>query len=196
MVIIPIRLLWKVQMKPKQKFGLGFFLCLSVFMMMVAIVRISALRTKAPLAPGMTIDAIDPTWKLFWQQTEASIAVLMVSFTAFRSFFVTDTSRYPRERVPPAAGPAGSPVGAAKQNQWYSSPRRVWGNRKRDNSDDTDTTLQGSDKNGFPSIPRATMTGIRTFIRGGGPRSGKGDLDTDTDTEKGVMVTQSTTITV
>ena len=155
MVAIPIRLLWKVQIKSKQKLGLGFFLCLSVFMIVIALVRISALVTDIPIMPGVTIRSIDPTWKFFWQQIEACVAVFMVSFTAFRSFFVMETSRYPR----------ASPVKPG------SSTRRrllLWNKNKRMSEEDDDE--KNSNRDGLPSIPSATITGLRTFIRGGGGR--------------------------
>ncbi|KAI9794619.1 MAG: hypothetical protein M1816_004506 [Peltula sp. TS41687] len=146
MVAIPIRLLWKVRMKRKQKFGLGAFLCLSVLMVITAIVRVSALRTRVVIL-GLSMDAIDMTWKHFWQQAEASIAVATISFTAFRSFFVADASRY--RRAPPA-------------KPSYSFRQRIW-NRKRSTTSQTES---GAGR--LPSIPSATITGLRTFISGGG----------------------------
>lgn len=147
MVAIPIRLLWRVQIKSKQKLGLGFFLCLSVFMIVIALVRISALVTEIPIMPGVTIRSIDPTWKFFWQQIEACVAVFMVSFTAFRSFFVTETSRYPR------ASPA---------KPGSSTRRRIWNGNKRSSEGDDE-----KEKGRLPPIPSATITGLRTYIRGG-----------------------------
>lgn len=85
-------------MKFKQKLGLGVFLCLSVFMIITAIVRISGLAiTIQP--PNGKVKAFDVIWKAFWQQVEACVAVLMVSFTAFRSIFVAESSKKNRDRA-------------------------------------------------------------------------------------------------
>lgn len=83
-LIIPVSLLWRVQIKPRQKLGLGVFLCLSVCMIIVAIIRIGGLHYHG---------AFDNTWIFLWQQVESCVAVAMVSLTAFRSVFVANASR-------------------------------------------------------------------------------------------------------
>ena len=86
---------------------------------------------------------IDYTWIFFWQHIEVCIAVSMFSFTAFRSLFVTTS----QEAV------------ARKAKPWYSStPRKLRGIKG--------ARLQNEGPEKLPSIPSATMTGIRTFIRG------------------------------
>ncbi|KAI9792801.1 MAG: hypothetical protein M1816_001533 [Peltula sp. TS41687] len=142
-IAILLHLLWKVKMKLKQKLGLGLFLCLSIFMVITAIVRISALRHTTH-ALGAAIDAIDVTWKLFWQQVEACIAVLMVSFTAFRSIFMAESSKNRDKEAKP----------------WYSTRQRILRLRRKAASDE-------QSENSLPAIPGATLTGMRTFIRGG-----------------------------
>ncbi|KAI9831875.1 MAG: hypothetical protein M1826_002907 [Phylliscum demangeonii] len=157
-IALPIHLLWKVRMKTNQKLGLGVFLCLSVFMMITAVVRISALHMTVVVL-GRPITAIDVTWKLFWQQMEASLAVLMVSLTALRSIFVSDGYHgggHARQRPTP---PKMSPVGSSRQQRYWPSRKKY---ASSDGSDSTD-----GDAGPLPSIPSATITGLRTFIRGG-----------------------------
>ena len=84
-----------------------------------------------------------PIWALFWLQSEASVAVCMVSMTAFQSVFVSGNRKArARERRP-----------------WYSSTvarlrlHRDAGAKNR---------LQC-----LPTIPSATLTGMQTFIHGG-----------------------------
>lgn len=79
LVSIPIRLLWNLQMPLKKKVMLGSILSLSVFMVIIAIIR----TTMAPLPNGV----LDTSWIVFWQGMEAVVAVLMVSLTAFRGLF-------------------------------------------------------------------------------------------------------------
>ena len=84
-ITIPISLLWNVRIKTRQKLGIGAFLCLSVVMIIVAIIKASGIRTSA--------DSFNLVWELFWQQVEACAAILMVSFTAFRSFFLSNKQK-------------------------------------------------------------------------------------------------------
>ena len=127
---IPVALLWKVQIKPRQKHGLGFFLCLSVSMIIVAAIHYH--------------DTFDNTWIFLWQQVEACVAVMMISLTAFRSVFVANTSKV-RDRK--------------KVSPWLSyTPKALKRDRKLGSEGDQDLVNL--------TIPSATLTGMRTVIRG------------------------------
>lgn len=133
---IPILLLWNVKIRLPQKLGLAMVLCLSVVMIIFAIIRVCA----SEISGGV----IDFVWGEFWQFAEACIAVLMVSCTAFRSLFVTSSPKpSPVLRPEPKSS---SLVNASTKGRWGLT--RVYGK--------------------LPSIPSATMTGIRTVIRRGG----------------------------
>ena len=76
----------------------------------------------------------------------------MVSFSAFRSFFVARESRRREDRN--------------RHLHWYMSRKnqaaavaRRWMKLRSDESEEM---------NGLPEIPRATITGMDTFIRGEG----------------------------
>lgn len=110
-------------------------------MIITAIVKISGL-----FASSSTYRIADMTWEIFWQFTEACIAVIMVSLTAFRSLFVAHGS------------------GARRSPQKLSLRKRVLNSRivrekKRAAGSDSEET------EGLPEIPCATLTGMRTFIR-------------------------------
>lgn len=108
-------------------------------MVIVAITKIAGTK---PRGSG----SVDIVWTAFWQQQECSIAVLMVSVSAFRSLFVPSPAR------PPAQG-----------HQRYSpSEKRRRLLRRRPDADLYDT--HGT--NGFPQIPNATLTGMATLIGG------------------------------
>ena len=68
-----------VKIDLRRKFALATILCLSVFMIIIAIVRVAA----SVLPGGVT----DTAWLFFWQTMEAAVAVITVSLTAFRSLF-------------------------------------------------------------------------------------------------------------
>ena len=163
--MIPIILLWNVKVKRSQKMLLSIFLCLSVCMIVIAIVRISGLRlsNKSP----------DVQWETFFQQVEASVSVITISLTAFRSLLGLKALKA-REK---------------KHRAWYSYQRiALFRNRHKT----SESELNGER---LPSIPGATLSGIRTFIRG--DRDSKNDeadvmgpRDGTMDTEHHITVTQ------
>lgn len=127
---LPIYILWRVRIKPLQKVGLGVFLTLHVWMIIIACVRVAKLYSHG---------FIDVTWLFFWQQMEASVAVVMISLTAFRSIFASHGLRERNARP------------------WYASAVRKLRGRR----------MLGSDEQlRLPSVPSATLTGLRTFIQG------------------------------
>lgn len=128
-----------MKIKLQQKLALGFCLCLSIMMMISTIVKLSGIH-----APTNNLDI---TWGIFWQIVEACIAVIMVSLTAFRSLFVAH-----------GAGARSPPQKPSLRKRLLNS--RIAVGRKRAAGDDSE------DAEGLPDIPRATMTGIRTFIQG------------------------------
>ena len=132
--MIPILLLWNVKIKRSQKILLGIFLCLSTTMMVIAIARISTLRIRPR--------NIDVHWALFWQEIEATIAVIMVSITAVRSLLGLKALKSREQKA-----------------RWYSDRRNflIRKANKRSESELNDHQL--------PSVPGATLTGMRTSIR-------------------------------
>lgn len=137
-IAIPIRLLWKVKIRILQKIILGFSLCLSSVMCLVALVRVAGLLNGS---------FIDQTWEVFWLQMQACIAVLLVSLTAFRSFFVSSERQKPPKRAPPILGQASR----RKPSNWGKQ-----------------TEVR------FPTQPSAALTGLQPFIRGGPRRESAG----------------------
>lgn len=80
-VTVPILILNKSQMKLSEKLGVGVFLCLSVVMAVIAIIRISAYRI------GGRSGSLDVTWVILWLYLQASIAIVMACLPAFRFLF-------------------------------------------------------------------------------------------------------------
>ena len=78
--LIPAALLWRVQLPLRKKLAVAGVLYLSIFMIGTSIVKL----TTTDLSNG----EIDTSWNVFWLQAEASVAVIMVSLSAFRSLFV------------------------------------------------------------------------------------------------------------
>jgi len=93
-------------MKLGQKLGLGSFLCLNIFMIIMAVIRLSGFRYR---------HTFDDSWILIWLQLEACIAVTMVSLTAFRSIFVENA--YKQHRIKQASPPQGLPSGVFRRQK-------------------------------------------------------------------------------
>ena len=138
-VSIPVCLLWKVNIKPAQKLGLACFLCLSIVMAAIAIVKVCGLVSKSSLG----VQTLDIAWVCFWQLIAASIAVCLVSLTAFRQIFVSYGPKQARSPSKP----------------WYSSTIEKLKSRK--------LTAKDEGFGQLPSIPSATLSGMRTLIQGG-----------------------------
>ena len=102
--MIPIYLIWRLRAKARQKFELATFLCLSTFMIILAIVRIAGLRHH---------NLVDLSWNHFWWHLESCTAVTMLSATAFRSLFIS-------------AVPKGN-----RASPWVPSTERLLGRHKR-----------------------------------------------------------------
>ena len=71
-------------MRSYQKVAIGIFLCLSIVMIILAIVRVAGIHYGA---------TFDNSWIYLWQQVEACAAVTMISLTAFRSVFIPNTRK-------------------------------------------------------------------------------------------------------
>ena len=155
-VIIPIWVLWSVRIKLDQKFIIGIFLSLNLFMILVAIVRRTGLEYHG---------TFDTVWLFTWHHIEACVAVIMISITAFRSIYVSSlqTSRARKQQ--------------ANKKPWYSSPAAAIRRKRALDRKDDDFVA------GLPTIPSATLTGMRTFIQGG-RRTGTG-LQSTTSTPNG-----------
>ena len=99
---------------------------------------IACIRSPSVQPGDLAVD-ID-IWQVFWMEVETCAAVSMVSLTAFRSFFASEASN----------------VKGANIRPWYSSTVAKIRRRKQ----------QDHDLGTLPTIPSATLSGMRTFIRG------------------------------
>ena len=107
--------------------------------------------------------SIDVIWEIYWAYVEASVAIIMASLTAFRSFFITRGNRF-QGRRPKARSMTG--LSLLRKLLSGRSWRRPW--TKSSSSGPSDAEPVGYEIDSLPEIPRPHMTGIRTFIRGAG----------------------------
>ena len=147
---LPVSILWKVRISIRQKIGLACSLCLSCIMVIVTIVRIAGMRHG-------NSGNVNTVWLSFWQQQECSIAILMMSVSAFRPLFVPSTTRPP----------------ILRHQRSSPSERKKRFLRQRHDPDLYDT----NETNVLPQIPSATLTGVASMIEMDGQSTETADLD-------------------
>ena len=108
-------------------------------MIIIALVRVSGFIIK---------NTFDLVWVLFWHQAEAAVAIIMVSITAFRSVLGIKALKA-REKN-------------KREQYWFSNRPKLLARYLKKATQDECKFEQ------LPSIPGATLTGIRTFIHGNG----------------------------
>ncbi|KAF4618987.1 hypothetical protein G7Y89_g14861 [Cudoniella acicularis] len=75
---IPMRMLWKVRIRLRQKLALGAIFCLVMITISVAIIRFAVVsRTVQP----------EQSWLYFWNTVETTIAIIIACLASFRALF-------------------------------------------------------------------------------------------------------------
>lgn len=141
-VIIPVLILRTSHMKPTQKLGLATFLCLSIFTILICIIRMTGSAHRH--------GQLDPTWDWFLLHIEACVATIMASVSAFSPFFFGN-----RDNMNKAEGKKGKSKEPLALNQELGLQnnkildRPGWGDVGRES---------------FPAAPLATLTRIHRFL--------------------------------
>lgn len=164
-MFIPCRLIWSVKIPWTKKLALASTLCLSILTIICTIVNITGIYTS------VHVKSMDFVWATYWQFIAAEIALTMTAATAFRALFVS------RSAVEHRHAP-GVQDHSSKESLYGRSQRllrsvfstRFW-DFLRSRGPPQRLGDGNSDWNGAPvelrqHIPRATLTGMRTFIRG------------------------------
>lgn len=114
---------------------------------------------------------------MFWRVNEASVAVIVVSLTAFRSLYGIKTLQQEREKK-------------QRYEPWLFSTYRknLFRGRKQTSVDELGNLTLDEDPS-LPSIPGATFTGMRTMISGMRTKltqtlSGRGDAYSVDETQE------------
>ncbi|KAJ8131069.1 hypothetical protein O1611_g2555 [Lasiodiplodia mahajangana] len=172
-VSIPIIVLRNSLLSRSTKFGVATFLCLSIFMAIIAIIRLSGYYYKGY---GNSV------WEFFWQQVECAVAVTTASITAFRTLFVKQ-QRHDRF--------------GATDSQEPSLFRRFlmrFNALAREQPDEKPTLTSDSWISKLPQVPSPILTGIRTFIHRNGRSRNEvsvatfGTLDSEYDVDYHVAI--------
>ncbi|CAF9917151.1 MAG: hypothetical protein ALECFALPRED_011062 [Alectoria fallacina] len=158
LISIPVLLLWNVRISIRRKVALCGILCLSVCTMIISIIKVAGGKTSA--------GGVDSSWVLFWYDTEAAVAIIVVSFTAFRALFVAHQAM--KYRTP----------AESDSTSWNRRSKKAKGSRSKE----------------LPEIPSPVLSGVRTHIRGsqyGGGSFDRGGDDMELPLQgPGIIVTQ------
>lgn len=106
-------------------------------MIIIAIVRISGFRLHK---------ADNIVWETFWHQAEASVALITVSITAFRSLLGIKALKAREKKK--------------RERSWFSNGPKLLARYLK-----IETQIE-SKLEQLPAIPGATLTGMRSFIHG------------------------------
>lgn len=137
-------------MRPSEKLGVGVFLCLSVVMAVIAIIRISAYRVRSRSG------SLDVTWVFLWLYLQACIAIIMACLPAFRYLFTRRGSRaLDEEKRNGSPSPAYLPVRSQQRKLFRKGSVGWW------------SGWEEVDQNHLPKTPSAThhnSSRVRTVI--------------------------------
>lgn len=154
-ISIPVALLWRVRIPLQRKLMLGGILSLSIFTMIVSIVRIAG----ADLPNGM----VDSAWVNFWLQIEAAVAVIVISISAYRSLFVVAKSSHGHH-----GGGGKSPRYGSSTLSAVSYRKRLWsrirGGDEKGEGGGGGGGGRGDEEVQLPTLPDPGLTGVRTVI--------------------------------
>lgn len=132
-------------------------LCLTIVVIICAIIRIAGLRYK---------DTVDAVWETYWQYVAASIGLTMTSVSAFRTLFISHQ-----------VGPKRAEWTQDFKYCWllYTSVKRAlkraftfesWRSKTASSKASSDKGRPSFDSDlELGSIERGNITGLRTFIR-------------------------------
>lgn len=149
-ISIPVILLRKIKIPVRSKVYLFCSLGLSLVMIVVAILQGATLETGG-------VAAIDVVFQICFQFYELAIAVMVVSLTAFRTFFIGHRQRSRASR---------SPRHSNEKKKWYSSDsaKKAW---KKVSQRSTTTGTISDDDTLVSEPPRIAVTSPRTPLQAG-----------------------------
>ena len=121
-------------------------------------------RMSKIILPTASGAGVDNWWQFFWQFIEASVAVLMASLTAVRNLFVAASGHRSDDNKGGGGNrPRSDPVS-------FRIRLRIRQMTRLDSFQGSTIEEQGweGDNLKLPRIPRATITGLRSYIDGEG----------------------------
>jgi hypothetical protein len=173
-VAVPLVILNKSMMPFSQKASLAAMLCLSVAMIICALIRLIGSITDTRKDGSGTA----PVWATYWAMVESCVSLIMTSVIVIRGVFITTLIKDDRQKQESILNRFGRRL---------LSTLRLSGSSGRSGRSRRSPQGSGGDNHGegpsAPQIPtqgltRGTLGGVRTFISGGkSGRKGSGQDD-------------------
>lgn len=79
-MVIPVRLLWTLQISIKEKLSIGFCFCVGLITMVIAIIRVVSLDSS--VANGQ----VNTSWLILWAAIEGCVAIFVACLPSFAIF--------------------------------------------------------------------------------------------------------------
>ena len=181
---IPIILISKIQIRWTQKVALSLSLCLTIVLIVTTIIRASGIKNSA--------GDIDVVWNVLWYVLSTEFGLILGCALVFRTFFIGKKN----DRINPKPKCKWYYSMMYRARSWFSrrtlfsrrtteqSEKKSYPSGEKHYTDLSDDTAV--DENGqvlqMPELPRATLTGMRTFIG----QNNRTNLD-----HSGIMMTNS-----
>ncbi|KAL8688511.1 MAG: hypothetical protein Q9218_005600 [Villophora microphyllina] len=154
---IPASLIWKIRIRKTQKIVLTFSLCLTAIVVLITITRIAGQKTNSQ---------IDQVWAAFFLTLAAEVGVILASVSTFRAFFVAHRkgNKHGGKESPGEQSPSHKQLfkRILTSSPWRSIKVRGPSTPEKYDRGEDGRFAMGS----LRGIPRAHMTGVRTFING------------------------------
>lgn len=145
-LVIPLILIWQIRIRWTQKIALVLTLCLTVVMIGITIARIVGLTWEGKL---------DSVWETYFIVVAAEIGLTLVAVTAFRALYVSKAKNRNVQKT-------------ITTLNWYQKGKSAVVHLISKATGKTDwSSIDDEKKDGqfiMNDIPRATMTGMGTFI--------------------------------
>jgi hypothetical protein len=150
-MVLPLKLLWKLQVSPQQKFGLAVIFSLGTIIVAFAFARLAQV-TKATSNPDPASLANGPIILSMWSHIESSVSVIVSTLPAFRYLL---NGKAGRTRPGPSAAPV---YGSGAKTLGTGSAKKVYGMGWSHN---TGVRLHSSER----ARPRSNDWGSETELR-------------------------------
>lgn len=92
-ILVPLNMLWRVQISLRRKLGLAGIFSLTVFIMIIAIIRVTVMYGHRAQADG--------TWLWTWSSIEVTVAIIVACLASFRALFIQQDRS---QRIPEVKG--------------------------------------------------------------------------------------------
>ncbi|KAF4626585.1 hypothetical protein G7Y89_g11572 [Cudoniella acicularis] len=149
-----ISMLWQVRMGIKQKLALLGIFCLTVIIMIFAIVRVAMVKSWSFMP--------DETWLYMWSSIEQTVSIMIACLASFRTLFV---------KQEPTRKPQASIYYPSRPSKFNQSGKmglfRSYGMRTWQSTNDT-TNITGLDDGGEDTSLRRTLNGVHDNTVNGG----------------------------